>query len=267
VSTFQEDRTEGAAGFADHYSGVARDYARFRPRYPEALFDYVADVAPGRTAVWDCATGSGQAALPLAARFERVVATDASREQLARMPHHARVAAVCAAAEQAPLRETWADAVTVAQALHWLDLPRFHQEVRRVLRAGGVLVVWSYGAPRLEAAALQRGFAEFCEGTVAPHWPPERRHVDCGYRTLAPPAGMVAVAAPAPAMSASLSLDALLGYVGTWSAVRRCRAATGRDPVPALRERLRRAGWHDAESAVTVTWPLTVLAWRREGRR
>src|SRR6266496_4940677 len=77
--------------FRDHFSGVAEEYATFRPRYPPALFAALAAQAPRRGTAWDCATGSGQAALGLATHFERVVATDASAAQLAAARRHPRV--------------------------------------------------------------------------------------------------------------------------------------------------------------------------------
>ena len=54
------------AAFADHFSGSARGYAAYRPTYPDALFSWLAEHSPGRGAVWDCGTGSGQAATALA---------------------------------------------------------------------------------------------------------------------------------------------------------------------------------------------------------
>ena len=68
--------------FQDHFSRDSAGYARYRPRYPEALFEWVAAQAPSRQLAWDCATGNGQAAIGLAPRFARVVATDASASQL-----------------------------------------------------------------------------------------------------------------------------------------------------------------------------------------
>ena len=58
-------------------------YARYRPRYPDALFDYLAWLAPDRAQAMDIGTGNGQAAVALAARFEHVLATDPSAEQIA----------------------------------------------------------------------------------------------------------------------------------------------------------------------------------------
>ncbi|HEU4663212.1 MAG TPA: peptide chain release factor N(5)-glutamine methyltransferase, partial [Dokdonella sp.] len=71
------------SGFKDHFSSGSAAYALHRPRYPDALFAWLADVAPGRALAWDAATGSGQAATGLAEHFERVVATDASADALA----------------------------------------------------------------------------------------------------------------------------------------------------------------------------------------
>src|SRR5947199_10119649 len=69
--------------FKDHFSRQAADYAIFRPGYPRELFDYLGSIAPGRHLAWDCGTGNGQAAVGLASGFDRVIATDASENQIA----------------------------------------------------------------------------------------------------------------------------------------------------------------------------------------
>src|SRR5882672_11427376 len=118
----------------DHFSSVASQYAAFRPRYPAALFQWLAATAPRRERVWDCACGSGQASLDLAAHFHTVIGTDLSAGQLAQAPAHERISYRVALAEQSGLESASCDLVTVAQALHWFDLPRFYAEARRVLR-------------------------------------------------------------------------------------------------------------------------------------
>src|SRR5438046_3072952 len=89
--------------FHDHFSAVANRYADFRPHYPAALFDYLATLVPTGSRVWDCACGSGQAALDLASRFQNVIATDASREQIASATPHPNVEYRVAPAEQSGL--------------------------------------------------------------------------------------------------------------------------------------------------------------------
>src|SRR5438874_11214721 len=109
-------------GFKDHFSQQAADYAKFRPRYPKELFRYLAQVAPGIELAWDCATGNGQAAVELAELFQRVIATDASEKQITNAEPHARVEYRVAPAENSGIESNTIDLVTVAQALHWLDL-------------------------------------------------------------------------------------------------------------------------------------------------
>src|SRR5450756_451873 len=124
-------------GFHDHFSGVARSYADFRPHYPAELFDFLAKEVPANSTVWDCACGNGQATVDLARRFEKVVATDASAEQIASASRQANIEYRVATAEPSGLPDQSVQLVTVAQALHWFNLDRFYAEVNRVLAPGG----------------------------------------------------------------------------------------------------------------------------------
>jgi SAM-dependent methyltransferase len=241
----------------DFFSGVSRDYARFRPRYPPALFQQLADLAPARAAAWDCATGTGQVALGLAQRFARVVASDGSQAQLAAAVPHLRVLYVRAVAEAAPLPSASIDLVTIAQALHWLDIPRFWPEVRRVLTPGGVVAAWCYNLCRI-APAIDEVVARYYNQTLASFWTPERRLLEAGYRTVPFPFAELDV--PAPDMTSTLTLGEFVGYLGTWSATERYRAAVGTDPLPRLAQALA-AVWPHGES-LTVVWPLSLRVGR-----
>ncbi len=133
-----------SSSFPDHFSAVADAYADFRPRYPDALFDWLAAAVDSRRLALDVATGNGQAVAGLVDRFERVLASDASAGQLARMPAWANVETRCEPAEQLSAADDSVDLLTVAQALHWFDHPRFFAEVWRVLRPGGLIAAWCY---------------------------------------------------------------------------------------------------------------------------
>src|SRR3954470_10877917 len=137
---------------ASHFGAVAAGYARHRPTYPDALFEWLAGVVPARHHVLDCGTGNGQAAVALAAWFERVTATDLSDGQLAAAAAHPRVTYRVASAEASGLPDASCELVTVAQALHWFDLVAFAGEVRRVLVPDGVVAAWSYGLFTCDAA-------------------------------------------------------------------------------------------------------------------
>lgn len=231
------------------FSTVAREYANFRPGYPTGLFAWLASVAPATHAVWDCGCGSGQASTALAEFFAEVFATDVAPEQIAAAKAHPRVRYSVAPAEKSGLPDASVDLVTVAQALHWFDVPVFYDEARRVARPGALLAVWTYPRPEFVAQELDRVFFDFYSNVVGPCWPPERRHVESHYRTLPFPAGEIA---PPPfGLELTWSFDQVIGYASSWSATARYRKERGSDPLPLLVEALR-AVW----PADAVTQPL-----------
>ena len=244
--------------FRDHFSSTAARYASYRPSYPLALFDWLTRIAPDQAVAWDCGTGSGQAAIALAQHFALVVATDPSTAQLRHALGHPRVHYAAMPAERCALARGSVSLITVAQALHWFDRPRFFDESRRVLMPGGVIAAWSYGVVALHDAVLDPIVRRFHGETVGPYWPPERQLVDEGYRDLTLP--FERIEAPPFAMEAVWSLKQFAGYLSTWSAVQRARTATGIDPIPEVIESLR-ATW-EPEDVRRVEWPLTVLVGR-----
>jgi len=244
----------------DHFGAVAAQYARSRPTYPASLFDWLADASPGCQLAWDVGTGNGQAAVALAAHFERVLATDLSEAQLAEAPPHPSIAYHAAPAHLSGLPEHSAELVSVAQALHWFDLDAFYREVRRVLRPRGVIAAWTYGILHVEGEAVEACVSHFYRHVVGPYWPAERRHVESGYREL--PFPFAPIACPEFEIRRAWTLGELLGYCRSWSAIARCRAATGCDPVVALEAELRPL-WGDKEHCLRqVTWPISMLAGR-----
>ncbi|MBS0395286.1 MAG: class I SAM-dependent methyltransferase [Proteobacteria bacterium] len=237
--------------FKDHFSRQAGDYGRFRPRYPAALAAHVAALAPGRGLALDLATGNGQAALDLAEHFERVLASDASAAQLGHAVAHPRIQYLRHTAERLPLAAGVADAVVAAQAAHWFDFGRFYPEVRRVLRPGGVVALWTYETFRVDAA-VDACVDRFYREVVGRYWPPERRYVEEGYRTL--PFPLEELAAPPFELTHAWTLERAIQYLGTWSAVDRYRAARGSDPLPALAAELAPL-WPPGEER-PVRWPV-----------
>jgi SAM-dependent methyltransferase len=242
---------------ADHFSRQAPDYAKYRPGYPAALFSWLADRVPGHDLAWDVGCGNGQAAVPLAARFHRVVATDLSAAQIAQAQPHPRVEYRVAPCETSGLPDGSCDLVTVAQAIHWFDFDKFYAEVRRVLKPGGLLAAWTYLLLRGEPA-LNAVIEKFYTEVLTPWWPPQRRWVELGYAGMPFP---FAAVSPAPTFEIRLNwtLVDLVNYVGTWSAVQRCLAETGNGPTHELLARLL-PHWGDPETQREIIWPIALLA-------
>lgn len=237
--------------FKDHFSRQSAAYSRYRPAYPPALIEFVVAHAPGRRLAVDCATGNGQAAVALAEHFDAVLAVDGSASQLARAQHHPRVHYAAGLAERLPARDRSVELVVAAQAAHWFDFARFHAECRRVLVPGGVVAVWTYEKFRVNDV-VDAVIDDFYTNGVGADWPPERRYVDQGYRTL--PFPWRELPAPALQLETHWDLEQVMGYLGTWSSVQRNRERTGLDPLEALRPRLA-ALWPPAV-ALSLRWPI-----------
>jgi SAM-dependent methyltransferase len=244
--------------FADHFSGVSAAYATFRPRYPDAVFEFLAREAPARNEAWDAGTGSGQAAAGLAGYFRHVMATDASAAQIERATPHANIQYRVGRAETSGLDAASVDLVTAAQALHWFDRPRFWAEARRVLRPRGVIAVWTYHlleiSPQIDAIVRR-----FYSGVVGPYWSPERRLVEERYRSIEFP--FAEFAAPDFEIEQQLSLDDVAGYIRTWSATRAFIRHHGRDPVDDLVRELAPA-WGPTEQPRPARWPVAMRVGR-----
>jgi ubiquinone/menaquinone biosynthesis C-methylase UbiE len=215
------------------------------------LFRWLGSIAPSKEIAWDCATGNGQAAVELAEVFDRVIATDASEKQIANAERYTGVEYRVATAEKSGLEPARVDLITVAQALHWLDLGKFYSEVRRVLKPRGVIAATAYKlatvSPEIDAV-VNRYYSEI----VGEYWPEERRLVE-KFEEL--PFPFAEIQTPPLEMVAEWSVEQLLGYLRTWSATQRFMAAEKRDPMEEVETALRQS-WGRRQRR--VFWPLTV---------
>jgi len=243
-------------GFKDHFSDHAKAYAGARPRYPDTLFAWLATLTPNHDVAWDCGTGNGQAAVGLAAHYARVIATDPSQQQLESAFPHLRVHYRQGLAESPGLEPQSVDLVTVAQAVHWFDRPKFYQQLRHVLKPGGAVAVWCYSLCHIQPdidAAIQ----VFYTGEINLYWPPERALIDDGYRTLDFP--FEEIPASPLQMQVHWTLEQFLAYLRTWSAVQKFMIKNGRDPVTGLQTQFELL-WGGSERVRTVSWPLHIRA-------
>ena len=238
--------------FKDHFSGHAADYARFRPAYPDKLFEYLASLAPAQDLAWDCATGSGQAAHALATYFDQVIATDASARQIENALPHPAIDYRVEAAEATSIGSDSLDLITVAQALHWFDFDSYFTECQRVLKDNGIIAIIAYSFLNIEPE-IDAVLSDFYHQTIGPYWPEERKYIDEAYASI--PFPFQTINPPQFKMSREWSLDELGGYLRTWSATQHYIQERGHDPVPAVIETVA-APWGTAQGKKTVNWPL-----------
>lgn len=240
--------------FKNHFSSQAEAYSRYRPTYPAQMFEWLAKQAPARQQAWDCATGNGQAALGLAEYFDRVIATDGSETQIAHATCHPKVQYQQGVAETSGLDSNSFDLITVAQALHWFDLPLFFTECQRLLKPRGIVAVWSYDILRV-TPEIDQITDHFYSDIVGDYWPPGRERIDQGYGTLEFPFDEIET--PEFKMTANWSLEHFIQYFSTWSAVQRYKEQNQADPVELIKEQFISA-WGNPTENKTINWSITL---------
>lgn len=177
------------------FGAQAEAYSAARPQYPDELFDWIASNAPGRDRVWDVGTGSGQAALSLAGRFDHVHATDIDAAQLGAAAVHPGISFHQSPAHISKLQDASADAITAATALHWFDFKAFWPEVQRAAKPGALFCAWTYH--RIQAdAEIREMLVDPVLEIIDPYWAEgnriswrgyEQRDVAMPFERLTPP--------------------------------------------------------------------------------
>ncbi|KAJ3684644.1 hypothetical protein LUZ61_013808 [Rhynchospora tenuis] len=262
----------------DLFSKQAEKYAEARPSYPAELFDFIASKTPRHGLVWDVGTGNGQAAVQLeifnssiftillAEIYKNVVATDVSRQQLNLAQKRPNICYVHTPGslslselhiDVAPPDS--ADLVTVAQALHWFDLPTFYEQVRSVLcKPHGVIAAWSYLEPTVDPA-MDAVFGSLYN-LSQPYWAPQRKIVDDRYRDLGFPFEPVqGEASTGPfdfVTEKKMNLNLFLTYIRSWSAYQTAKEK-GVEMLPDETVADFRKAWgSDEEEVKTIKFPI-----------
>jgi hypothetical protein len=153
-----------------------------------------------------------------------------------------------------PLPNHSASLVTAAQAVHWFNLPDFFAEVRRIAAADAIVALISYGVLRLDDDVHER-FSHFYRHEIGPYWPAERKLVDTGYASISFP--FDERLAPAMEIRRDWKLSELLGYISTWSAVRRIEEVGREDILKTFSEELADI-WGDPQNKRPVVWPINM---------
>jgi len=243
----------GKNNFKDHFSVHSEKYDKYRPDYPALLFKFLSSITPGHDLAWDCATGSGQAAHSLVEYFQKVIATDASEQQIKNAIRHKKILYKVAPADKTTIQTESIDLITVAQALHWFEFDQFYKEAKRVLKQNGIIAVWTYNLLTIspEIDSIIKHF-----NVVGEFWPPERKLVENGYENI--PFPFHKLQSPSFRMSAKWTIKQLIGYISTWSAVMRYRDNKGNDPIESIKKELSKL-WGISSEFMDVYWPLSIL--------
>jgi SAM-dependent methyltransferase len=223
---------------------VAEFYARFRRGYPEPVVTALVDALDleARSRVLDVGCGTGQLTIPLAAHIRAALGVDVEPDML----RFAR----CAARDAGVGNVSWLlasdaeldavsvltgehvfDAATIAQALHWMDVPRLFRTLHRLVRPGGGVAVVTNGEPQW---LLDTGWSRALRAHLE-EWLGQPLRARCGtdrnaqraYREALAEAGFGRIEETAVEYREVLVFDALVGSV--YSAMTPETLPTGRE--------------------------------------
>ncbi|ELR69242.1 hypothetical protein C900_05313 [Fulvivirga imtechensis AK7] len=233
----------------DNFSSQADYYARYRPHYPQELYEFLYSQVSSFNTAWDCATGNGQVAVELANRFKLVHASDISQQQLEKAPKRNNIHYFMAPSEKTQLSAGSADLITVAQALHWFDPGKFYREVQRVIHSKGILAYWGYQLLTINTQ-IDLCVRNFHDVVLGEYWDDERKILLEGYNRINFP--LVDKKAARFYYKIEWTLSEMEGYLNSWSAVQKYIKLNNESPLPVLVSKLADM-WPGKK---TVTFPI-----------
>lgn len=251
-------KTAKNSDYMNHFGDKATEYQQFRPHYPNALFQYLVNLTENQECAWDVGTGNGQAAVALSPYFKEIIATDLKQGQLDAAPQKENIRYIACPAEKTSLPDHSVDLITVAQALHWFDLDKFYQEVRRVIKPGGIFSAWCYTLAKISPDIDVLVNHLYSDVLGDAYWPKERHYIDDAYQTISFP--FEHIQTPKFMIERSLSLSQWIGYLNTWSALQEYKDKNnGENPLDFIMNDLQKA-WGDSEKTYVTKTPLYLLA-------
>ncbi|GAB3390379.1 class I SAM-dependent methyltransferase [Humibacter soli] len=156
------------------FGGVADVYEASRPGYPMDAVAWL--VRQEESRVIDVGAGTGKLTRALTSAGHEVIAVDPSPEMLEVLRNTVPgVETLVGTGERMPLPDESADAVTFAQAWHWVDAPIASAEVARVLKPGGHLgLIWNFRDDRVDwvrelSVAMHADGDQYTDGMDDPH--------------------------------------------------------------------------------------------------
>ena len=200
-------------------------YSKYRPTYPKAVIsaitNYITRCGGSLGLAVDVACGSGQSTFHLKDTFKRIIGVDISKAQIEEANSKCKAKNIdniefrVGNGTELPFVGESVDVVTIAQALHWLDVDRFFSECKRVLKNKGCLAVYGYGNVQVVNQQCNALVSNFYRNSLQGCWHEARHHIDNEYRTIELPFSNTQRIDMT--MPYETSLEAFIGYLSTWS--------------------------------------------------
>lgn len=156
-----------------NFGNVADDYAKFRDELPSVIFEQLnkRNVDFQGKHVLDLGSGSGIFSRAMAIQGSKVIGVEPEKKLIDQANEldgefGSKIKYVCSTAEEMNFSDCFCDIVTALRAWHWFDRKIVNEQVMRMLKDGGFLIViHSIFVPQLSKVAQEtiRIIGEFIE--------------------------------------------------------------------------------------------------------
>lgn len=231
----------------DNFSKSAEYYANYRPLYPTPLYEYIMNLCEHKVAAWDCGTGNGQVAMELSKYFQRVYATDISEEQIQNAFWDDKISYNVEAVESCTSSDRSFDLIVAAQSIHWFNFDQFYTQVRRTLRPKGLIAIIGYDLIQIDEP-MNSIISDLYLNILGPYWDQERKYLDEKYQTI--PFPFNEIESPSFTIELEWSLEQLIGYLQSWSAVQHYITEKKVNPIQEIQQKLAKAWGKDKKKKI-----------------
>ena len=131
---------------------LAKRYSKFRYVFPKKLVSEIMKLLDNKKpCLWvDVACGPGNSTEQIFGNAEKIIGIDISPDQIRYAKEgnkHPNVSFDVGSCYEIPAADVSVDVITVIQAVHYFDIPKFLKEVDRALKPGGVLGLCKMATP------------------------------------------------------------------------------------------------------------------------
>ncbi len=127
------------------FNSAAERYVKGRPNFQPRIISQIQQTLQLSQPVpraLDAGCGTGLSTMALRPLAAHIIGTDISEAMLAMAQPDPQITYMQAPAENLPFPNGYFDFITISQAFHWVDQPKFLAESRRVLRKNAFLVIY-----------------------------------------------------------------------------------------------------------------------------
>ncbi len=225
----------------EHFTAKSKAYQSIRPDYPEEIYKWLSGQTNNNIAL-DICTGNGQVCKGISKYFNKVYGIDINSEQIKNAYQNNNIEYHIGTLESfikdKHIEENSIDVITIAQALHFLDIDNFFYKSKSILKSNGIIACWVYVYPTCENNEITN-LLDFCYNNILnEYWEDFRKIANNKYKNINFPFEELHIPNEYKFIEKIWNKTQLLEFMNTWTAVSKALQITGKNPIESIMDKL-----------------------------